>query len=189
MSDSFNCSNCGAKVTGIKCPYCHSATGIKIEHRDFEFPLADFEQVNFTSYDFSYYVVLTFGISVVLIGILFLFITAFNLNYSLYYCIPIFMVTSIVLFLIILTFFSKYFFVKIKGRKIKAIVLGYIKEGDEDHYCNKLVKLKVYINDEYKLVLYRIGKVREPFLINSQVIIKEYKNMFIVENKKKYYFE
>lgn len=53
----------------------------------------------------------------------------------------------------------------------------------------QIVKLLVNTNDGKKFILYQLGDIKQPFKINSQIKLKVYKDIFLIENKKQYYFE
>jgi hypothetical protein len=75
------------------------------------------------------------------------------------------------------------------GKDIYATVYGYM---DDNVLLNgnpaQIVKLLVQSNDGPKFILYQLGDIKQPFKVNSQIKLKVYKDIFLIENKKQYYF-
>ena len=78
---------------------------------------------------------------------------------------------------------------KSHGEDIYATVYGYMIDN---LFINgnpaQIVKLLVQSNDGPKFILYQLGDIKQPFKVNSQIKLKVYKDIFLIENKKQYYF-
>ena len=78
---------------------------------------------------------------------------------------------------------------KSHGEDIYATVYGYM---NDNLFINgnpaQIVKLLVQSNDGPKFILYQLGDIKRPFKVNSQIKLKVYKDIFLIENKKQYYF-
>ena len=84
----------------------------------------------------------------------------------------------------------RYVSLKTRGKDIDATVYGYM---DDNMFINgnpaQIVKLLVQTNDGPKFILYQLGDIKQPFKINSNIKLKVHKDIFLIENKKQYYFE
>ena len=84
---------------------------------------------------------------------------------------------------------SRYIFIELRGKKIDATVYGYMNDNLLiNGMPAQIVKLLVSTNDGLKFILYQLGDIKQPFKINSKIELKVYKDIFLIENKKQYYF-
>ena len=197
-----NCPNCGAPITTEVCPYCHAATGLDTKYADMEYPVIECKEAKIGFWNVAFPLIFAFGfgaggiIPLVMsfifneiesmagesIGISpFLFTGIFSL---------IFLPISIVFFVIVLKNISRFCILKKYGKEIDATVYGYM---DDNLLLNgnpaQIVKLLVTTNEGPRFILYQLGDIKKPFKVNSKIKLKVYKDIFLIENKKKYYFE
>lgn len=186
-----NCPNCGAPITTEICPYCNVATGLDTQNADMEYPVIECKEahVGFWNVAFPMIFALSFGFGGFVFPILSLMADAEMFGFVVLMCIP-FALIGIIAFIIAMKPLIRYFSIKNKGREIDATVYGYM---DDNILLNgtpaQIVKLLVDTNDGKKFILYQLGDIKQPFKINSQIKLKVYKDIFLIENKKQYYFE
>ena len=98
-------------------------------------------------------------------------------------------ISAIVAFVIALKPIMRYFLVKINGQEIYATVYGYMNDNILlNGTPAQIVKLLVNTHDGKKFILYQLSDIKQPFKVNSQIKLKVYKDIFLIENKKQYYF-
>lgn len=186
-----NCANCGAPVKTEICPYCHALTGLDPKNAYMEYPVIDCKEAKLALYHFFVLIAAVgFGyigfptffslfktddLSVVVLGLI---ITLPFLGVSVF-CFYIFFRDTIRS--IIVNFF---------GKEINATVFGYMDDVIlVNGFPTQIVKLLVTTNDGPKFILYQLGDSIQPFKINSKIKLKVYKDIFLIVNKKKYYFD
>lgn len=186
-----NCSSCGAPITTEVCPYCNNMTGLDTKYADMEYPVIECKEasVGFWSVMFPMIFALSFGFAGLVMPIIFLLIGGeeFPLPMILFF-IP-FAAIGIGAFVIGIKPILRYLSLKKHGKDIYATVYGYM---DDNVLLNgnpaQIVKLLVQSNDGPKFILYQLGDIKQPFKVNSQIKLKVYKDIFLIENKKQYYF-
>lgn len=187
--DNNNCPNCGAPITTEICPYCNIATGLDTMSADMEYPVIECKEasIGFWSVMFPMIFALSFGFGGLCMPIILFLEEGFNLSLFLFF-IP-FAVVGIVSAIIAIKPIIRFFSIKVYGKDIYAIVYGYM---DDNVLLNgrpaQMVKLLVDTNDGKKFILYQLGDIKQPFKINSQINLKVYKDIFLIVNKKQYYF-
>lgn len=186
-----NCPNCGAPVTTEVCPYCNNMTGLDTKYADMEYPVIECKEasVGFWSVMFPMIFALSFGFAGFVMPILFFAIGGdFFPKVTILFFIP-FAAVGIVAFVIAVKPIIRYLSLKMHGKDIYATVYGYM---DDNVLLNdnpaQIVKLLVQSNDGPKFILYQLGDIKQPFKVNSQIKLKVYKDIFLIENKKQYYF-
>lgn len=187
-----NCKNCGAPVTTEVCPYCNSFTGLDTKNADMEYPVIECKEasISFWNVAFPMIFAFSFGFAGLVMPILFFTVggDAFPKTMFLFF-IP-FAVIGIVAFVIGIKPVIRYYSIKKNGQEIYATVYGYM---DDNVLLNgnpaQIVKLLVNTKDGKKFILYQLGDIKQSFKINSQIKLKVYKDIFLIENKKQYYFE
>lgn len=186
-----NCPNCGAPVTTEVCPYCNNMTGLDTKYADMEYPVIECKEasVGFWSVMFPMIFALSFGFAGFVMPILFFAIGGdFFPKVTILFFIP-FAAVGIVAFVIAVKPILRYLSLKMHGKDIYATVYGYM---DDNVLLNgnpaQIVKLLVQSNDGPKFILYQLGDIKQPFKVNSQIKLKVYKDIFLIENKKQYYF-
>lgn len=186
-----NCQNCGAPVTTEVCPYCNNMTGLDTKYADMEYPVIECKEasVGFWSVMFPMIFALSFGFAGFVMPILFFAIGGdFFPKVTILFFIP-FAAVGIVAFVIAVKPIIRYLSLKMHGKDIYATVYGYM---DDNVLLNnnpaQIVKLLVQSNDGPKFILYQLGDIKQPFKVNSQIKLKVYKDIFLIENKKQYYF-
>lgn len=187
-----HCSNCGAPITTEICPYCNVVTGLDTKYADMEYPVIECKEagIGFWNVAFPMIFAFSFGFAGLVMPILFFTVggDAFPKTMILFF-IP-FAVIGIVAFVIAAKTIMRYLSIKNNGQEIYATVYGYM---DDNVLLNgnpaQIVKLLVDTNDGKKFILYQLGDIKQPFKINSQIKLKVYKDIFLIENKKQYYFE
>lgn len=187
-----NCPNCGAPITTEICPYCNVMTGLDTKNADMEYPVIECKEANigFFPVFFPLIFAFAFGFAGLIMPILFFTIggDVFPKTMILFF-LP-FAVIGIGAFIIGIKPVIRYVSLKTRGKDIDATVYGYM---DDNMFINgnpaQIVKLLVQTNDGPKFILYQLGDIKQPFKINSSIKLKVYKDIFLIENKKQYYFE
>lgn len=187
-----NCPNCGAPITTEICPYCNVMTGLETKNADMEYPVIECKEANigFFLVFFPLIFAFAFGFAGFIMPILFFTIggDVFPKTMILFF-LP-FAVIGIGAFIIGIKPVIRYASLKTRGKDIDATVYGYM---DDNMFINgnpaQIVKLLVQTNDGPKFILYQLGDIKQPFKINSNIKLKVYKDIFLIENKKQYYFE
>lgn len=186
------CSSCGAPVTSEVCPYCGNFTGLDTSSADMEYPVIECKEahIGFWNVVFPMIFACSFGFAGFIMPILVFTVGAdvFPKTLILFF-LPFAAIGAIALYLTINPI-VRYFSVKHYGKEINAIVYGYM---DDNILLNgnpaQIVKLLVNTNEGKKFIMYQLGDIKQPFKINSQIKLKVYKDIFLIEDKKKYYFE
>lgn len=188
---SKKCVNCGAPATTEICPYCNAMTGLDTKNADMEYPVIECKEANVGFWNVLFPMIFAVGFGYV--GFVFpimFFLTGTGEILSVLLLASIFAVAGVVSFIIAITPIIRYLCVKLRGREIDATVYGYM---DDNVLLNgkpaQIVKLLVNTNDGKKFILYQLGDTKQPFKINSQIKVKVYKDIFLIGNKKQYYFE
>lgn len=187
-----NCPNCGAPITTEICPYCNVMTGLDTKNADMEYPVIECKEANigFFPVVFPLIFAFAFGFAGFIMPILFFTVggDVFPKTMILFF-LP-FAVIGIGAFIIGIKPVIRYVSLKTRGKDIDATVYGYM---DDNMFINgnpaQIVKLLVQTNDGPKFILYQLGDIKQPFKINSNIKLKVYKDIFLIENKKQYYFE
>ena len=185
-----NCPNCGAPVTTEICPYCNVMTGLDTKYADMEYPVIECKEANvgFWTVLFPMIFALSFGFAGLCVPLMALLDGGFTLSLFIFF-IP-FAAVGIGAFVIAIKPIIRYFLLKVNGQEIDATVYGYM---DDNVLMNgnpaQIVKLLVQTNDGPKFILYQLGDIKQPFKVNSNIKLKVYKDIFLIENKKQYYFE
>ena len=187
-----NCPNCGAPITTEICPYCNVVTGLDTRNADMEYPVIECKEANmgFWNVIFPMIFAVSFGFAGLIMPILFLSVggDVFPKIMILFF-LP-FALIGIVALIIAIKPVIRFITIKTKGKEIYATVYGYM---DDNILLNgrpaQIVKLLIDTNDGKKFILYQLGDTKQPFKINSQIKLKVYKDIFLIENKKQYYFE
>ncbi len=186
-----NCPNCGAPITTEICPYCNVMTGLDTKHADMEYPVIDCKEANvgFWTFIFPLIFAFAFGIPGIIFPIVFLSVDSGTFGFMiLIFILPL--ILGLVAFIIAMKPIVRYLSIKINGKEIDATVYGYM---DDIVIMNgnpaQIVKLLVQTNDGPKFILYQLGDIKQPFKINSNIKLRVYKDIFLIENKKQYYFE
>lgn len=187
-----HCSNCGAPLTTEICPYCYVATGLDTEYADMEYPVIECKEavINFWNVGFPMIFAFAFGFGAFMFSFpVFLIGSDDSMNY-LFLGVGIFIgLLGILAFVIAMIPTSRYIFIELRGKKIDATVYGYMNDNLLiNGMPAQIVKLLVSTNDGLKFILYQLGDVKQPFKINSKIELKVYKDIFLIENKKQYYF-
>lgn len=188
----MRCSSCGAPVTSEVCPYCNKLTGLDTKKANMEYPLIECKEahVGFLNVVFPMIFACSFGFAGFIMPILFFTVGegAFPKTIILFF-LPFAVIGAVALYLTINPI-VRYLSVKRYGKEINAIVYGYM---DDNILLNgnpaQIVKLLVNTNEGKKFIMYQLGDIKQPFKINSQIKLKVYKDIFLIEDKKKYYFE
>ena len=191
-----NCPSCGAPVTTEICPYCHVATGLDTKTADMEYPVIECREanINFFNCVFPMIFAVSFGFfGVPFPFILFQIVTSTEVGsgaFDVVFFFGVFAAIAVVALVFALKPIIRYFIVKLNGKDIESIVYGYMDDNIllNDHPA-QIVKLLVDTNDGKKFILYQLADTKQPFKINSKLKLKVYKDIFLIENKKKYYFE
>lgn len=199
-----NCPNCGAPVTTEICPYCHVATGLDTRTADMEYPVIECKEAKISFWNCAFPAIFAFGFGIGGLTPLAMTFMIKTVSEEVGEDSGIFAAGSVLLILFALIFLTigiVAFVLAIKpiirnskikkyGKDIEATVYGYM---DDNLLLNgnpaQIVKLLIDTNDGKKFILYQLGDIKQPFKINSKIKLKVYKDIFLIENKKKYYFE
>ena len=190
INQTTHCANCGAPATTEICPYCHVATGIDAISANMEYPVIECKEVNLHFWNVGFPMI--FAISFGYFGIMSCFIMSKGSTVDgaeMFYCGFIFLAIGIVALMITLIPIIRYLQVKRYGKEIEAAVYGYLNDNILiNNQPAQIVKLLVDTNDGKKFILYQLGDTVKPFKINSTIKLNVYKNLFMIKNKKQYYF-
>ena len=187
-----NCTNCGAPITTEICPYCNVMTGLDTKNADMEYPVIECKEANvgFWNVVFPMIFAVLFGGPCIAMPLLFLSMGPPEMAN---FILPMFMIPAIiaiVAFIIGIIPVLRHISIKTKGKEIDATVYGYM---DDNILMNgqpaQIVKLLVQTSEGPKFILYQLLDIKQPFKINSNIKLKVYKDIFLIENKKQYYFE
>ena len=187
-----NCPNCGAPVTTEVCPYCNIATDIDTRFADMEYPVIECKEAGITFWNFAFPMIfaVSFGFFGFVFPLSFLFAGDKGEALSVFLFCSIFGIIGVVAFVISMVPVVRTLMIMLRGKNIEAVVYGYM---DDNVLLNnvpaQIVKLLVTTNDGKKFILYQLGDIKQPFKVNSRINLKVYKDIFLIENKKKYYFE
>ena len=187
-----NCTNCGAPITTEICPYCNVMTGLDTKHADMEYPVIECKEANvgFWNVIFPMIFVCAFGFGGFVMPIIFLTIGGDTFPKTILLFFLPFMALGLGAMYLTIKPIVRYVSIKTKGKEIDATVYGYM---DDNMLLNgnpaQIVKLLVHTNDGPKFILYQLGDIKQPFKINSNIKLKVHKDIFLIENKKQYYFE
>jgi hypothetical protein len=186
-----HCANCGAPVTTEICPYCNVFTGIDTKYADMEYPIIECKEANIGFWNVLFPMI--FAVSFGFFG--FMFPIAFALTdpkefIPVVLSCSIFALVGVVAFVIGIKPVLRFMSIKRSGQEIEATVYGYM---DDNVLLNgrpaQIVKLLINTNDGEKFILYQLGDIKQPYKINSKIKLKVHKDIFLIENKKQYYFE
>lgn len=182
-----NCSNCGAPIKTEICHYCGTVTGLDSAKVDMEYPAIECKEAHmgFFNVVFPLIFAFMFGLIGVIIPITYMKDEFWG---DMLFILP-FLIVSVVAWCLALTPIFRFIKVKLFGKEIEATVYGYM---NDNLYINgvpaQTVKLLVQTNDGPKFILYQLGDIRKPYEIKSTLKLRVYKDIFIVVNRKQYYF-
>lgn len=185
-----NCPNCGAPITTEVCPYCNIMTGLDTKYADMEYPVIECKEasIGFVNFWLPMIVAVGFGFCGLVFPFVFLKGGSEVFGTVLLMCLP-FALISVIAFVIGIKPLIRNISLKSHGEDIYATVYGYM---NDNLFINgnpaQIVKLLVQSNDGPKFILYQLGDIKRPFKVNSQIKLKVYKDIFLIENKKQYYF-
>lgn len=187
-----NCPNCGAPITTEICPYCNVMTGLDTKNADMEYPVIECKEANVGFWSVLFPMIFAFGFGfagfIMPIIIFTLEDGAFPKAMILFF-LPFMAVGGTAIYLTIKPI-VRYVSIKMRGKEIDATVYGYM---DDNVLLNgnpaQVVKLLVQTNEGPKFILYQLGDIKQPYKINSVIKLRVYKDIFLIENKKQYYFE
>ena len=189
------CPNCGASIETEICPYCHNNTGFDTASANMEYPVMNCKEatINYWSTWFP----LIFAIGFAFFGIFILMLHSFILilqgekNIDPIIIVGIvFCIVSIIFFIISIGTIIRNILIKVKGKEIEATVYGYT---DDNMMINasyaQIIKLLVTMDGEKRFIFYQLKDTKKPYKINSKIKILFYKDIFMIKEDKKYYFE
>lgn len=173
----FTCRNCGAPATMEICPYCGQKTGLTSEQANMEYPSIECKEVTIqimvaSASILMFMVCSLFGFCIVLVeGVI---------KYIGY----IFLIGAAISFII---FFKEIviknlmkLIIKLFGKRIEAIVYGYVK----DESGAQVVKLLCDTSEGYVFAIYQLGIAEQPYEINSKVGLKVIGQTFLIDKPK-----
>lgn len=187
----INCPNCGAPITTEVCPYCNAMTGLDTKMADMEYPVIDCKEANigFWNVCFPLIFAISFGFFGFVFPLIFLFMESGEFIGELLMC-SVFAIIGVVAFIIGIKPIIRYFLVKKNGQEIEAVVYGYMNDNVLfNGVPAQIVKLLLNTNDGKKFILYQLADTKRPYKINSKIKLRVYKDLFLIVNKKQYYFE
>ena len=158
---------------------------------DMEYPVIDCKEANigFWNVCFPLIFAISFGFFGFVFPLMFLFMESGEFIGELLMC-SVFAIIGVVAFIIGIKPIIRYFLVKRNGQEIEAVVYGYMNDNVlYNGVPAQIVKLLLNTNDGKKFILYQLADTKRPYKINSTIKLKVYKDMFLIVNKKQYYFE
>ena len=186
-----NCTNCGAPITTEICPYCNVMTGLDTKDANMEYPVIECKEANigFWNVVFPMILAFAFGVPGVTFPVVFMAVDKEMFGFVVpMLIIPL--IIGVVAFVIGIKPVIRYLSLKLKGKEIDGTVYGYM---DDNILLNgspaQIVKLLVQTNDGPKFILYQLGDIKQPYKINSVIKLRVYKDIFLIDKKKQYYFE
>lgn len=196
MSDALktiNCKNCGAPVTSEICPFCGSMTGLDTQTADMEYPVLECKEANlgFWTLAFPAIFAIGFGYAGIVSPIMMFFAEdqfdmpkAFT-GFSFLFFLPFALVGLVATVFTILPIY-RYLMLMIKGKEIYGTVYGYV---DDEVLLNgrpaQVVKILVQSPEGPRFIMYQLGNTEHPYGINTKVSLRVYKDLFMIEKKKK----
>ena len=190
-NENKKCANCGAPVTTEICPYCNNKTGLNTIDADMEYPVIECKEANINFLNF--YFPLIFAISFGFFGFIFpiFFVVSFpEAALTVAVMCSIFAIIGVISFAIAIKTRIRYNMVKRKGKEIEATVYGYINDNTMiNENPTQIVKLLIIGKDGPKFILYQLDDTKKPYKINSKIKLLVYKDIFLIKEDKKYYFE
>ena len=199
VTAGLTCKNCGAPVTTEICPFCHCATGINTTQADMEYPVLNCKaaHLGFWNVGFPLIFAVSFGMAA-LLGIVISasisnsfdevsgYANSFrgtSILMSIATGLP-FLVISIVAFAFVIKQVVRYMSVKKNGQPITATVYGYM---NDNYYINgtpaQVVKLLINTENGNRFILYKLGKIYQPYGVNTQIELIMYNNIFMINDK------
>ena len=185
------CSNCGAPLTTEICPYCHNRTGLDTKYTDMEYHVIECKEANITFWNTAFPMIFAVGFG--FFGFIFplIFIIAMPEEaLSVVLMCSIFAVIGVVAFNSGIRSIIRKAQISSKGKEIEGTVYGYM---DDNVILNgqpaQIVKILVTTSDGPKFILYQLGDTKKPYKINGKIKLTVYKDMFLINKDKTYYFE
>ena len=182
------CPNCGAPLTSEICPYCNGVTGVETSDLVMEYPVIQCKEANLTFITSTFFII--FGAFFILIGVgvpLALMFSMNEIDIMLPMVIVIFGSIGLGTIIFGLNRVIRNKKVKTYGKEIDATVYGYM--NDQYQGDAEVVKLLVDTNEGKKFILYQTGENTKPYKINSTIKLLVYKDMFLIKEDNKYYFQ
>ena len=174
------CASCGAPVVSEICAYCGTKTGLDTTAADMEYPVLECKEAitNFWTVGFPLIFAAAFGIP----GIILLLIagTGFGNGSLLLIGAPFFLIGITALFLALRTLF-RYTKVKTHGKRIRAVVYGYINDNVLiNDQPAQIVKLLIQTPTGPRFILYQLGDTIRVYGVNDKIEIMMYENYFLI---------
>jgi len=175
-----NCTSCGAPVVSEICAYCGAITGLDTSEADMEYPVLECKEatMDFWAVGFPMIFAAAFGIP----GLILLIIAFPYRGSSSIFLIGIpFLLIGITALALALRIILRYIKIKVRGKKIQAIVYGYM----DDHvlinnHPAQIVKLLIHTPDGPRFILYQLGHTLKIYGIHDSIDILMYQNYFMI---------
>lgn len=191
VSTNGFCPNCGAPLTTEICPYCHNKTGLDTKSADMEYPVIECKEANITFWNTAFPMIfaVSFGFFGFIFPLIFILEAPEEALPVVLMC-SIFAIIGVVAFIIGIRSILRKAQIMSKGKEIEETVYGYM---DDNVLLNgqpaQIVKKLVTTSDGPKFILYQLGDIKKPYKINGKVKLTVYKDMFLINKDKTYYFE
>lgn len=187
----YKCPNCGGVSQAEICPYCGTALHRNSQELAPEYPVLPCKEarISFLNTVFPAIFALAFGGAGLGTLISFVLRNPFaELGASSYGALSItvpFLLIGTIAFVLTLIPIIRCIIVAVKGEDKTAVVYGYV---DDNVIVNGLpaqtVKLLVQTMSGPKFILYQTGKTYKPYVVNSTINVRCYKQYFkIIEEK------
>ena len=177
----ITCPKCGAPTNSEICPYCGTKTGIDSASANMEYPVYDCKSCKLTFFSFWFVLIFSVAFGLGFIGCLIAVISGgpkfLLIN------VAAFGLISIASTVLLIRNVVRLSIVKSKGTIIKGTIYGYINSNyliNDEHA--KTAKILINTTGGPRFILYDTKSVTPIYGINTEVAIKTYKNLFLIES-------
>ncbi len=175
-----HCPSCGAPIVSEICAYCGTPTQLNTAKADMEYPVMKCKAIvlNFWTIFFPLIFAISFGIG----GLIPIIITTkFEPLFFLWLMGILFLLIGAVALSLVLRTYYLYFKVKKQGKRIQAIVYGYMNDSVMfNGQPAQIVKLLINTPDGPRFILYKLGSTIKLYGINDKIDILKYENYFML---------
>ena len=178
------CPSCGAPVVSEICAYCGRPTGLRTTEADTEYPVLECKEVTMNSWTVGFPLIFAvmFGVAAALVLTMAFgsFGRGFGNGFLVVMSIPFLLIGVVASFLALRPLLC---YVKVKkyGKKIGAVVYGYV---NDNIFINgrpaQVVKLLVQTQRGPRFIFYQMGNTVKMYGINDKINILVYKNYFMI---------
>lgn len=177
----ITCPRCGAPTNAEICPYCGTKTGIDSAKANMEYPVYECKSCKLTFFNFWFILIFAVSFGPASIGCLIAVLKG-GPSFLLIHVI-LFGIVSIVSIILAIRNVARYTTVKSKGTVIKGTIYGYINSNyliNDEHA--KIAKILIQTTGGPRFILYDTKSTVPLYGINTDVTLKTYKNLFLIES-------